>query len=88
MGKSISWNGATVELPFTCEVYQDQTVKIENRLSRIETEIPGYAAAVYHTIMEAEKFSDHDTIRAGMEWLQERFPESYMILFDSTLKNS
>ena len=54
--KKIKWHGQDITMPFNCSVYNDKTVKIKNRFTGEETEMPGYAASVYDTIIGAEKF--------------------------------
>ena len=44
--------------------------------------MPGYAAAVYDTIIGAERFEDWDTVRAGLDWFQKHFAEQYMVVLD------
>ena len=80
--KKIEWHGKQVTLPFDCSVYQDETVKIKNRFSGEETEMPGYAASVYDTIIGAERFEAWDVVRAGLDWFRQHFPKQYMVVLD------
>ena len=44
--------------------------------------MPGYAAAVYDTIIGAEQFEDWDTVRAGLDWFKQHFAAQYMVVLD------
>ena len=44
--------------------------------------MPGYAAAVYDTIIGAERFEDWDTVRAGLNWFKQYFAKQYMVVLD------
>ena len=59
-----------------------EAVKIKNRFSGQECTMPGYAAAVYDTIIGAEQFHDYDTVRAGLDWFKQHFAEQYMVVLD------
>ena len=78
----IKWHGQQVTLPFDCSVYQDKTVKIANRFTGEETEMPGYAASVYDTIIGAERFEAYEIVRAGIDWFRQHFPKQYMVVLD------
>ena len=80
--KIINWYGSKVNVPFDCHVYPEKEVKIKNRFTGEETAMPGYAAAVYDTIIGAERFEDWDTVRAGLDWFQKHFAEQYMVVLD------
>ena len=88
-------DGKKVVMPFNCSVYKDKTVKIANRFTGEETEMPGYAAAVYdYTIssnLKAERedaaeftgYSQHwSTVRRGLDWFRQHFAKEYMVLLD------
>ena len=78
----VKWHGQQVTLPFNCSVYQDKTVKIRNRFSGEETEMPGYAASVYDTIIGAEMFEGYEVMQAGLSWFRQHFPKQYMVVLD------
>ena len=78
----VKWHGQTVVMPFNCSVYQDKVVKIANRFTGEETEMPGYAASVYDTIIGAERFEAWDVMRAGLDWFRQYFPKQYMVVLD------
>ena len=78
----IKWHGKTVIMPFNCSVYQDETEKIANRFTGEETEMPGYAASVYDTIIGAERFEAYEIVRAGLDWFRQHFPKQYMVVLD------
>ena len=80
--KKIDWYGEQVSVPFDCQIYPEKQVTIANRFSGQETTMPGYAAAVYDTIIGAEQFEDWDTVRAGLDWFQKHFPKQYMVVLD------
>ena len=54
--KTIEWHGKKVSVPFDCQIYPEKKVTIANRFSGQETTMPGYAAAVYDTIIGAGPF--------------------------------
>ena len=62
----VKWHGQDITLPFDCSVYEDKVVKIKNRFTGEETEMPGYAASVYDTIIGAEQFEAYEIVRAGL----------------------
>ncbi len=80
--KKIEWHGQQVTLPFDCSVYKDKIVKIKNRFTGEETEMPGYAASVYDTIIGAEQFEAFEIVRAGLDWFRQHFPKQYMVVLD------
>ena len=80
--KEINWHGKKVSVPFNCQIYPEKEVKIANRFGGEECTMPGYAAAVYDTIIGAERFEDWDTVRAGLDWFQKHFPKQYMVVLD------
>ena len=49
--KLIQWYDKKVIIPFDCHVYPEKQVTIANRFTGQETTMPGYAAAVYDTII-------------------------------------
>jgi hypothetical protein len=80
--KTIEWHGKKVSVPFDCHIYPEKEVKIKNRFGGEECTMPGYAAAVYDTIIGAEMFKDWDTHRAGLDWFSRNFPKQYMVVLD------
>ncbi len=80
--KKIKWHGQDITMPFNCSVYEDKTVKIKNRFTGEETEMPGYAASVYDTIIGAEQFEAYEIVRAGLDWFRKYFPKQYMVVLD------
>jgi len=80
--KKVTWHGQEIVLPFDCSTYPDKTVKIANRFTGEETEMPGYAAAVYDTIIGAEMTQNWDTVRAGLDWFKKYFAAQYMVVLD------
>ena len=80
--KTIEWYGSKVNVPFDCQIYPEKQVTIANRFTGQETKMPGYAAAVYDTIIGAEQFEDWDTVRAGLDWFKQYFAAQYMVVLD------
>ena len=80
--KKIDWYGKQVSVPFDCHVYPEKQGTIANRFTGQECQMPGYAAAVYDTIIGAEQFHDYDTVRAGLDWFKQHFAEQYMVVLD------
>ena len=78
----VKWHGQDITLPFDCSVYEDKVVKIKNRFTGEETEMPGYAASVYDTIIGAEQFEAYEIVRAGLDWFRQHFPKQYMVGLD------
>ena len=83
--KEIIYKGKKVKVPFEDANYTldgEKDVTIENRFGGEKCTVPGYAAAVYDTIIGAERFEDWDTVRAGLDWFQKHFPKQYMVVLD------
>ena len=93
--KTIDWYGKKVSVPFDCGIYPDKQVPIANRFTGQECTMPGYAAAVYDTIIGAEQVataedeklgtggsSYWDVVRAGLDWFKQHFAEQYMVVLD------
>ena len=80
--KTIEWYGSKVNVPFDCQIYPEKQVTIANRFTGQECTMPGYAAAVYDTIIGAERFEDWNTVRAGLDWFKQYFAEQYMVVLD------
>ena len=84
--KTIKYNNKTIKLPFNGADYGgDQAlepVTIKNRFTGQETTMPGYAAAVYDTIIGAEMTENWDVVRAGLDWFKQYFAEQYMVVLD------
>jgi hypothetical protein len=80
--KTIDWYGSKVSVPFDCHIYPEKKVQIANRFGGEVCTMPGYAAAVYDTIIGAERFEDWATVRAGLDWFQKHFAAQYMVVLD------
>ena len=80
--KTIDWYGTQVTVPFDCGIYTEKQVTIANRFTGQETTMPGYAAAVYDTIIGAEMTENWDVVRAGLDWFKQYFAEQYMVVLD------
>ena len=44
--------------------------------------LPAFAAAIYDTIIGAERVEDYDTMQKGLTWFQKNFPKAYFQLLD------
>ena len=80
--KIVEHEGKKIKMPFDCQIYPEKEVKIKNRFTGQETTMPGFAAAVYDTIIGAEQFEDWDTVRLGLDWFKKHFAEQYMVVLD------
>ena len=80
--KTIDWYGTQVMVPFDCGIYTEKQVTIANRFTGQETTMPGYAAAVYDTIIGAEMTENWDVVRAGLDWFKQYFAKQYMVVLD------
>ena len=83
--KQIIYKGKKVKVPFEDANYTldgDKDVVIENRFGGEKCTVPGYAAAVYDTIIGAELVGEVNTIRLGLDWFAKHFPKQYMVLLD------
>ena len=80
--KLIQWYDKNVIVPFDCQIYPEKQVTIANRFTGQETSMPGYAAAVYDTIIGAERLEDWDTVRAGLDWFKKYFAAQYLVVLD------
>ena len=80
--KLIQWYDKKVIIPFDCHVYPEKEVKIANRFTGQECTMPGYAAAVYDTIIGAEQFGQWEVVRAGLDWFKQYFAKQYMVVLD------
>ena len=80
--KIINWYGKKVTVPFDCQIYPEKEVEIANRFSGEKTKMPGYAAAVYDTIIGAEMTHNYEIVRAGLDWFKQHFAEQYMVVLD------
>ena len=80
--KTIDWYGKKVTVPFDCQIYPEKEVEIANRFSGEKTKMPGYAAAVYDTIIGAEMTHNYEIVRAGLDWFKQHFAAQYMVVLD------
>ena len=80
--KIVEHEGKKIKMPFDCHIYPEKQVTIANRFTGQETTMPGFAAAVYDTIIGAEQFKDWDTVRLGLDWFKKYLPKQYMVVLD------
>ena len=69
------------KLPFKCKVYEG-SVELANRFTGGRVTVPGDAAALYDSIMNAELFRDFKTMRKCLDWFIDNEPDAYMVLLD------
>ena len=70
-------------VPFDCQIYPEKTkLRLQTGFTGEETEMPGYAASVYDTIIGAEQFEGYEIMRAGLDWFRKYFPKQYMVVLD------
>lgn len=55
---------------------------VTNPFSGESVELDPVAVAVYDCIKGAEMVGDVDTVRRGIDWFIENYPEAYMTLLD------
>ena len=68
---------------FDCNIYPEKQVTIANRFTGQETTMPGYAAAVYDTIIGLLSALKTGTlVRAGLDWFKQYFAKEYMVVLD------
>ena len=53
---------------------------IYNRTTGAPAEVPGFAEAVYQSIMDSMQRSDKETMQKGLEWFFKHFNKEFMIL--------
>lgn len=70
-----------MKLPFPVTLGTQREV-VSNRFSGESIELCPEAVAVYDTIIGAEMFGDYKTVRKGLNWFRQYFPEEYMVLLD------
>ena len=83
--KEIIYKGKKVKVPFEDANYTldgEKDVTIENRFGGEKCTVPGYAAAVYDTIIGAEMTENWDVVRAGLDWFKQYFAAQYMVVLD------
>ena len=80
--KTIDWYGKKVTVPFDCGISKEKEITIANRFTGQECTMPGYAAAVYDTIIGAEQFGQWEVVRAGLDWFKQYFAKQYMVVLD------
>ena len=80
--KIVEHEGKKIKMPFDCQIYLEKQVPIANRFTGQECTMPGYAAAVYDTIIGAEMTENWDVVRAGLDWFKQYFAEQYMVVLD------
>ena len=72
----------TLKLPFLCTIYDTEPVYVTNPFSGEGCTLSPQAVAVYDTIKGCEMTGDYTTVRKGINWFIEYFPNEYMTLLD------
>jgi hypothetical protein len=70
------------KLPFTCQIFDTEPVRVSNPFSGEAVVLPPDAVAVYDTIRGSEMIGDYKTVRKGLDWFRRHFPAEYMVLLD------
>lgn len=70
-----------IKPPFDCVIGLDSEV-ITNPFSGESVELDPVAVAVYDCIRGAEMFGDYNTVRKGVDWFIDNYPDAYMTLLD------
>jgi hypothetical protein len=71
-----------MKLPFECLILDDHPVEVRNPFSGESCMLTPEAVAVYDSIKGAEMIGDWTTVRQGIDWFIDNFPEEYMTLLD------
>lgn len=71
-----------MKLPFDCMVLDKEPVEVTNPFSGDSCTLTPEAVAVYDCLKGAEMMGDYKTVRKGLEWFRQYFPEEYMVLLD------
>ena len=71
-----------MKLPFECLILDDHPVEVTNPFSGESCMLTPEAVAVYDSIKGAEMIGDWTTVRQGIAWFIDNFPEEYMTLLD------
>ena len=72
----------SIKLPFECLILDDHPVEVTNPFSGESCMLTPEAVAVYDSIKGAEMIGDWTTVRQGIAWFIDNFPEEYMTLLD------
>ena len=68
--------------PFEVEIIDTEPVEIKNPYSGQKATLQPTAIAVYDCIKGAEALGEMDTVRQGIDWFTEHYPDAYMKLLD------
>lgn len=71
----------TVKPPFSV-MLGDKPETVTNPFSGESVVLDPVAVAVYDCIKGAEMIGDYDTVRKGVDWFIDNYPEAYMTLLD------
>ena len=68
--------------PFEVEIIDTKPVEVANPYTKQKTILQPTAVAVYDCIKGAEMLGEMDTVRKGIDWFREHYPNEYMVLLD------
>jgi len=68
--------------PFPVEIIDTEPVEVKNPYSGQKVKLQPTAIAVYDCIKGAEALGEMDTVRKGIDWFIEHYPDAYMKLLD------
>jgi len=71
----------TIYPPFPVTLGTEREV-ITNPYSGEQAELDPVAVAVYDVIKGAELLGDSETVRKGIDWFIQHYPDAYMTLLD------
>jgi hypothetical protein len=71
-----------MKLPFDCMILDTEPVEVTNPFSGQSCMLTPEAVAVYDCISGANMVGDYKTVRKGLDWFRQFFPEEYMVLLD------
>ena len=68
--------------PFEVEIIDTEPVEVSNPYSGQKVKLQPTAIAVYDCIKGAEALGEYDTVRKGIDWFINYYPDAYMKLLD------
>ena len=68
--------------PFPVEIIDVVPTEVANPFTKQKATLQPTAIAVYDCIKGAEMLGEMDTVRKGIDWFREHYPNEYMVLLD------
>ena len=68
--------------PFEVEIIDVVPTEVVNPFTKQKATLEPTAIAVYDCIKGAEMLGEMDTVRKGIDWFREHYPNEYMVLLD------